>query len=188
MKIYLYDSKTFEYIKSEEAALDPEVTKHLGRPVYVIPKNATKVAVPELKENELAVYNEKAAAWEVLSCDTPAEELSETAQELQNKKNIIMYQLRIAELEEKYNKVINTPVSYKKFLYLPRYAEKYRTLLGKKFPMTIWDCEGKCSKEVNEKELLDITLHLEDICEKAYQKKREALKKCYVELAKLQGE
>lgn len=47
MKIYNYDSITFEYTGSQNADLDPEETKQQGKNVYLIPAYATTKKPPK---------------------------------------------------------------------------------------------------------------------------------------------
>lgn len=58
MLFYNYDSKTKEYIGSEEAYLDPEETKVQGHEVYCLPANATFTKPPKTKEHQVAIYND----------------------------------------------------------------------------------------------------------------------------------
>jgi hypothetical protein len=63
MKVYIYDSNTYEYLKALEAELDPLETKAAGEPIYVLPAHATFIAPPQLGPNEVAVFNEKMNKW-----------------------------------------------------------------------------------------------------------------------------
>ena len=52
MQIYNYDAKTKEFINTETAQESP-----LEEDVYLIPANSTKLAPPNTKENEVAIFN-----------------------------------------------------------------------------------------------------------------------------------
>ena len=58
MLFYSYDSKTKEYLGSEEAYLDPEETKVQGQDVYCLPANATFTKPPKTKEHQTVVFND----------------------------------------------------------------------------------------------------------------------------------
>jgi hypothetical protein len=60
MKIYNYDSITFEYTGSQNAYLDPEETKVQGKNVYLIPACATALKPPTAKEDFARVFENNA--------------------------------------------------------------------------------------------------------------------------------
>ncbi len=62
MKIYHYSSETNEFLRESEAHLDPLETKRQGKPVYLIPANATLDAPPEVKAGDVPVMG--AGGWE----------------------------------------------------------------------------------------------------------------------------
>lgn len=61
MKVYNYNSSTKFYTFEEEADPDPLLP---GR--WLIPAWATKVKPPEVKENEVACFDEKEKTWKVI--------------------------------------------------------------------------------------------------------------------------
>lgn len=58
-KIYVYDSKTGEYLFSENAEKSP-----MEKDVYLLPANATFLAPPDTGKNQAAVF--VAGAWKVV--------------------------------------------------------------------------------------------------------------------------
>jgi hypothetical protein len=58
MKIYNYDEETKEYISTEEAQESP-----LEKGVYLIPANATELAPPKNKANEVSIFDEEKQEW-----------------------------------------------------------------------------------------------------------------------------
>lgn len=64
-KIYFYNPKTFEFVGTHVAQIDPEATKRVGKVVYTSPAYSTDVEVPELKEFQIAVYNPDAKEWTI---------------------------------------------------------------------------------------------------------------------------
>lgn len=62
MNVYKYDEKTKEYIRTEEAQLDPLETKKQGTNVYLLPANATFTEPTEAQEGYVNVWNGE--AWE----------------------------------------------------------------------------------------------------------------------------
>lgn len=63
MKIYNYDSITFEYTGSQNAYLDPEETKVQGKNVYLIPACATALKPPTAKEDFARVFENNAWSY-----------------------------------------------------------------------------------------------------------------------------
>lgn len=60
MKTYTYDEKTKEFKSSQEALVDPLETEKQGKPVYLLPANATFVA-PDTKAGCVPVWD--GTAW-----------------------------------------------------------------------------------------------------------------------------
>lgn len=58
MKVYNFDSITFEYLGAQNADLDPQETINQGKNVYLVPANATTVKPPEHKENKVRVWQD----------------------------------------------------------------------------------------------------------------------------------
>lgn len=50
MNVYKYNEQTKEYIRTEEAMLDPLETKKQQKNIYLLPANATFTAPPAEKE------------------------------------------------------------------------------------------------------------------------------------------
>lgn len=71
MNVYLYDEITKEYISTEEALLDPLETEMAGKPVYLLPANATFVEPPVDKEGFKRKWN--GIAWEYEEIPKPPE-------------------------------------------------------------------------------------------------------------------
>lgn len=94
---------------------------------------------------------------------------------------------RLSEIEEelkqedeKYEKVLNTPVEYKNgFFYKPKYVqESYILLLASNiFPITIWDSTELNSSVMTKEELQELALFLKNSAEKAFQERKENRKK-----------
>lgn len=61
MKVYNYNPNNKVYIFEEEADPDPLVP---GR--WLIPANATIIEPPEVKENEIACFDENEKAWKII--------------------------------------------------------------------------------------------------------------------------
>ncbi len=59
MKIYHYSSETNEFLRESEARLDPLETKRGGKPVCLIPANATTSPPPAASKGYAAVFGEK---------------------------------------------------------------------------------------------------------------------------------
>jgi len=64
MNIYDYDPDTGEYLGSRVAQLDPLVTKEKGEAVFLVPANATIIAPPSFKKNQMAVFDGE--SWEIV--------------------------------------------------------------------------------------------------------------------------
>lgn len=62
MKIYNYDSRTFEYLGEQNADLDPEETRQQGKNIYLLPANATFIKPPKKIENKARVF--KSGQWD----------------------------------------------------------------------------------------------------------------------------
>lgn len=62
MNVYKYDEKTKEFIRTEEALLDPLETELQGENVYLLPANATFIEPSEAQEGYVNVWNGE--AWE----------------------------------------------------------------------------------------------------------------------------
>ena len=60
--VYLYDAETKEYLGSQEADLDPVATQREGKPVILLPANATLIAPPK-KQVEYHTYVFKNNKW-----------------------------------------------------------------------------------------------------------------------------
>lgn len=60
MNVYKYDEKTKEYIRTEQAQLDPLETKKQQKNVYLLPANATFAEPPEAQEGFARVWNGEA--------------------------------------------------------------------------------------------------------------------------------
>lgn len=58
MKIYNYDSITFEYTGSQNADLDPEETKRQGKNVYLIPAYATTKKPPKQEADTCILWTD----------------------------------------------------------------------------------------------------------------------------------
>ena len=58
MKIYNYDSITFEYTGSQNADLNPEETKRQGKNVYLLPAFATTIKPPTAQIDKARVWQE----------------------------------------------------------------------------------------------------------------------------------
>ena len=56
MNIYCYDETTKEYLMTRKADADPEETRIQGRFIPLVPANATLIAIPEYRENEIPVF------------------------------------------------------------------------------------------------------------------------------------
>lgn len=65
MEIYNYDTDGI-YTHASTAPLDPLETEKAGHEVYLIPAFATTVPVPEVSENEVAVFNLAEESWSVI--------------------------------------------------------------------------------------------------------------------------
>lgn len=187
MILYIYDENTFEYIRKEEATIDPEMTRLVGKTCYAKYPNSTFIPA-EHQVGKVAYFSIEKQQWEYISKDTTtANAIPVSAQEAIDKKNIKKYQGRIKEIELKYNEFLSTPVEYKGQVYLPRYIDTFTTLLNRPFPRVIWSADGKESKLVTKEELQEIIEYLDKLIEKAYQKKKEMIKKCVVEMNKLEA-
>ena len=57
MKVYLYDDETKEFLREEEAFVDPLETKKQGKKVYLLPANATFKQPKETKRGKAIVFN-----------------------------------------------------------------------------------------------------------------------------------
>lgn len=57
MKVYLYDDETKEFLREEEAFVDPLETKKQGKKVYLLPANATFKEPKETKQGKAIVFN-----------------------------------------------------------------------------------------------------------------------------------
>lgn len=62
MNVYKYNEKTKEYIRTEQAQLDPLETKKQQKNIYLLPANATFTKPPEAQEKFARVWNGE--AWE----------------------------------------------------------------------------------------------------------------------------
>ena len=82
----------------------------------------------------------------------------------------------LKEVQEEFEKTINTPVEYKGSKYLPKNTNTYTALLPRFFDETvkleIWDCEDKESKEFGKFELIELIKVLSEVYENAYQTKK----------------
>jgi len=61
IQIYNYDAQTKEYTYSgiaQESPLEPGI--------YLLPPNATELAPPKTKENEVAIFDEKKQKWNIV--------------------------------------------------------------------------------------------------------------------------
>lgn len=56
MKIYIYDDKSFQFIKSTYALLDIEKSKQANEHIYTIPKNCTTIEPPKCGDNESCFF------------------------------------------------------------------------------------------------------------------------------------
>jgi len=61
MEIYMFDGETKEYIGAEDALLDPLETKKQGKPVYLLPANATFDRPPAAEDGKAVIFNN---GWE----------------------------------------------------------------------------------------------------------------------------
>lgn len=104
----------------------------------------------------------------------------------QNKYNIRKYKKLIQEAKEAYTKFQETPVKFEGMEFLPRYIEDYAKLSGRSFPMEIWDCNGTKSKLMSEAEFNRLKSYLETLDNRAYQAKKNAIKKYKIEIEKLE--
>lgn len=64
MKIYNYNSITFEYTGSQNADLDPQETKEQGKNVYLLPANATYIKPPASEPMKARVFKEGSWSYE----------------------------------------------------------------------------------------------------------------------------
>lgn len=62
MNVYKYNEQTKEYIRTEQAQLDPLETKKQQKNIYLLPANATFTEPPEVQEGYVNVWNGE--AWE----------------------------------------------------------------------------------------------------------------------------
>lgn len=65
MIFYIYDEKTKEYTGAQNAFIDPLETKKQGKPVYLVPANATDKKPLETKENQAVIFN--GSEWEIIA-------------------------------------------------------------------------------------------------------------------------
>ena len=184
--VYVYDEKTFEYLGVEECTLDPVMSKLEGRPLYASRPNSTSVAV-EVPEGHTAFYDVVNKTWKCVKNDTIEVVLPKTAQQIQDKRNLERYKARIKEIEIKYNEFLNTSVEFRGYTYLPKYLDTYIALLNRQFPRVIWDSTGKEAITVTKEDLTDIVNFLDDLVEVSYQKKKEMIKKCKIDMEKLEA-
>lgn len=64
MKIYNYNSITFEYTGSQNADLDPQETKEQGKNVYLLPAYATFIKPPASEPMKARVFKEGSWSYE----------------------------------------------------------------------------------------------------------------------------
>lgn len=62
MKEYIFDRMTGEFIRVQEACIDPQESRKHGREVYLLSANGTTTPPPEQKEGYVVIWN--GAAWE----------------------------------------------------------------------------------------------------------------------------
>lgn len=108
-------------------------------------------------------------------------------QQYQNLYNVRLYEAKILEAKEEYDKFMNTPVTFKGYEYLPRYVDDYATLINRSFPQEIWDYEGLKSRIMNKSEFIELKEFLENLVNSAYKKKKEAIKKYKLAIKKAEG-
>ena len=64
-KVYFYNPKTFEFVGTGLAQIDPQATKITGKTIYTKPANSTYVELPKLKDFQIAVFDKEAGEWNV---------------------------------------------------------------------------------------------------------------------------
>lgn len=107
-------------------------------------------------------------------------------QKYQNKYNIRLYEKKIREEKEKYDKFLNTPISYGGQQYLPRYLDDYYKLQFRSFPQEIWDSTGLNSKVMSSTDFKCLVKFLEDKVNEAFKAKKTNIKRYKEEIAKLE--
>lgn len=82
----------------------------------------------------------------------------------------------LKEVQEEFEKIINTPIEYKGYKYLPKHTNVYASMLPRFFDETvtleIWDAEDKEAKTFGKFELIDLIKVLSEVYENAYQTKK----------------
>ena len=65
MIVYIYDVETGEYLRKEEAFIDPMATERLGEDVFLIPGDGTELEPPEVNKakKEIAIFRD--GKWEI---------------------------------------------------------------------------------------------------------------------------
>lgn len=80
--IYYYDKDTFDFIRTGEAMLDPVASSIEKKEVYALPKYATFVPVPLLKDGEGAIFDKDAGKWVVIKSNKGAYKFNSRTGEL----------------------------------------------------------------------------------------------------------
>lgn len=82
----------------------------------------------------------------------------------------------LKEVEKEFEEIVNTPIEYKGYKYLPKHTNVYASMLPRFFDETvtleIWDAEDKEAKTFGKFELIDLIKVLSEVYENAYQTKK----------------
>jgi len=65
MKIYNYNRTTYEYIGSSDVLIDPLETKKQNKNIYLLPANSTPIEPPDVRKNEVQVFDPINNKWDI---------------------------------------------------------------------------------------------------------------------------